>query len=521
MVTAGHTVLLDLQRLTAEARGLANAAEQSARAVRDRVETLTRDRLRTLQELAATQLPELSAATAGAAMPELAAELQQFEQQRQRRAQQLQDELADHERATALASQQLAETTTRLDAVVAHRDQLERDAAAALAKDPAYPALAEQATQAEVCLARDSERAKELAAEAKQKLPPYEQSRLFQYLWNCKFGTAEYTARGLTARLDRWVADYIGYRKAEPSYRFLKTTPELVQLEVKRRGEEVAALRQRLEAMEQAAEAEVGVPAIAVEVDRLVAARDQLVGSIDTMRQKVVGVHAAMRDEAGARGAFHQQALERLLAFLARAETASLERRARQTPDPRDDQLVAELRTCTEALQRAAAEAPPLEQQAQRRDAIADELENLLLLFRRADFDAGRSEFVDVDLDRMRGEIVSGALPATDVWQLLRSRQRFREPPVVHHSHRTTNVLQGIGLALQVASVIADVAGAASRSSSRSSSSSSSGSSRGRSGGGFGTGGSFGGGGGGFSTGRSFGGGSSGGGGGFSTGRSF
>ena len=79
MVTAGHMVLLDLQRLTAEARGLANAAEQSARAVRDRVETLTRDRLRTLQELAATQLPELSSATAGAAMPELAAELQQFE----------------------------------------------------------------------------------------------------------------------------------------------------------------------------------------------------------------------------------------------------------------------------------------------------------------------------------------------------------------------------------------------------------------------------------------------------------
>ena len=516
MVTAGQMVLLDLQRLTAEARGLANAAEQSARTVRDRVDTLTRDRLRTLQALAATQLPELSAATAGAAMPELAAELQQFEQQRQRRAQQLQGELADHERATSVASQQLAELTTRLDAVVAHRDQLERDAAAALAKDPAYPALAEQATQAEVCLARDSERAKELAAEAKQKLPPYEQSRLFQYLWNRKFGTAEYAARGLTARLDRWVADYIGYRKAEPSYRFLKTTPELVQLEVKRRGEEVTALRQRLEGMEQAAEAAVGVPAIAAEVERLVAARDQLVGSIDTMRQKVVGVHAAMHDEAGTRGAFHQQALERLLAFLARAETASLERRARQTPDPRDDQLVAELRTCTEALQRAAAEAPPLEQQAQRRDAIADELENLLLLFRRADFDAGRSEFVDVDLDRMRSEIVSGALPATDVWQLLRSRQRFREPPVVHHSHRTTNVLQGIGLALQVASVIADVAGAASRSSSRSSA----GSSRGRSGGGFGTGGSFGGGSGGFSTGRSFGGGSSSGGG-FSTGRSF
>jgi hypothetical protein len=268
--------------------------------------------------------------------------------------------------------------------------------------------------------------------------------------------------------------------------------------------------------MEQAAEAEVGVPAIAAEVDRLVAARETLVATIDGLRQKIASVHAAIRDEAGSRGAFHQQALDRLRSFLARAETASLERRARQTPDPRDDQLVAELRTCTEALQRAAAEAPPLEQQAQRRDAIADELENLLLLFRRADFDAGRSEFVDVDLDRMRGEIVSGALPATDVWQLLRSRQRFREPPVVHHSHRTTNVLQGIGLALQVASVIADVAGAASRSSSGSSS----GSSRGRSGGGFGTGGSFGGGGG-FSTGRSFGGGSSGGGGGFTTGRSF
>ncbi|MFO1030834.1 MAG: hypothetical protein U1F60_07140 [Planctomycetota bacterium] len=518
MVRPGSEVLGELTRNAAIARAHADAAERAARVVRDRIHDLTEERLRTVRELAGMQLPVLDEATVGAAMPEVAADLQRFERQRQQRERELAAELATHEQATATLDQQLRDLTTQLDAVVVRRDDLQRQAAAKLAADPAHPALAEQATQAEVALARDQARAKELAAEAEAKLPPYEQSRLFQYLWKRGFGTPEFAASGLTARLDRWVAEAIDYRRVVGSYRFLKTTPELVRLEVQRRTQEVESLRQRLAAMEAAAEADVGVPAVQAEVDRLVAERQQLVDKLAEGRQRVARVHTTMREETDGRGVFHARALRQLEEMLARTEAATLERRASATPDPRDDQLVAALRACTEALQRSAAESPPLEQEAARTDAIADGLEELVVRFRQADYDAGRSEFYDLELAAPLADVLRGSKPPLELWPFLRNHQRFRPAPVVHHTHRAANVLEGIGLAIQVAGVLADVVGAASGSSrSRSSHGHSSG-------GGFGSGGSgasigrtIGGGGDGFRTGRTFGGGGDG----FRTGRTF
>lgn len=504
---AGSDVLHHLMRTATAARRDADGAATAAVRVRDQVQALTRERTETLRQLAAMQLPELNQATAAAVMPELSAELMEFERRRQARSKQLADQLAGLEAAMTAANADATQSTGQLDAATARRDELLRAAAAALAQDPAYVALAAEATQAEVLLARDTARRDEIASEAKAKLPPYETSRLFRYLWQRKFATAEYGARGLTARLDRRLAAYIGYGRAVDSYRFLTTTPKLVAIEVERRTTEVTGLRQRVEARERATEAEFGVPAVQAEVERLLAVREQQLQGIDRLRQQIAQVHLAMREEVGSQGAFHAQALQRLTTFLAQAEASSLERQAQRTPDPRDDQLVAALRACTTELARLGAEARPLETEAARRDAIADGLEELLVRFRRAEFDGGRSEFDDLDVDRLLQEARTGALPAEDLWQALRARQRFQRPVVVHNSQRTTSVLEGIGLAVRVGTVLADIAMSGRRS----------GGSSGRSGG-FGSGGGFGGGGGGgFSSGRGFGGG----GGGFTSGKGF
>ncbi len=502
----GADVFEDLRRAASAARSDANAAEAAAARVRDHADALGRERLQTLRELAATQLPELTAATAGAAMPELALELAQFERLRQARSADLAAKLASAQQAMHERSNQLAAMATDLDRVVAQRDDLLAAAAKQLATDASYPALSTDATQAEVCLARDIARAEELRAEAKLKLPPYDKSRLFGYLWDRKFGTTEYRSRGFTARMDRRLAEFIGFGAAAASYRFLKATPEIVRLAVERRTSEVAGLRQRLEEMEDAVEAALGVPAVQAELDRRVDEREALMATTAGLQQEIAGLHAAMRDEVGSRGTFHAQALQRLTGFLAQAESAALERHARMTPDAKDDQLVAALRLCTGELARVAAEAGPLEQDAYRRDAIADGLEDLLVRFRREDYDAGRSEFFDLDLDRLLREARTGGLPAGDLWQALRSRQRFAAPPVVHHAQRTNNVLNGVGLALQVVGVLANVALSSGRRSggfSIGGGSSGSRSSGGSRGGGFSTGRTIGGGGG-FTTGERF-----------------
>ncbi len=492
----GAHVFDRLRQAARDARGEADAAAAAAARAADQVAALQRERVQSLQDLAAVQLPELSAASAGGTMPELAHEIAAFEQQRARRAAELQQRLQQAEGAMVQRNDALTSSTGRLDELVARRDALLAAAAARLAGDPAYAPLAAQATQSEVRLARDVGRRDELLAEAKAKLPPYERSKLFQYLWRREFGTATYAARGFTARMDRRLAAYIGYPKAAASYRFLRATPELVRLEVERRTTEVAGLRQRLEAMEDEVEAALGVPALAAQVDELAEQRDREVEAIGALREEVAGVHRALREEAGSRGTFHRAALQRLTAFLGHAEASVLARHAASTPAPDDDRLVEALRACTAELARVAAQAAPLEQEAQRTDTIADGLEELLVRFRRAEFDARRSEFDGVDVDALLRGARAGTLPANELWDALRAALHFRRPPVVHHDQRSSNVLNGVGLALQVAGVLAQ---AALR-----------GGSRRRSGGGFG--GMFGGG---FSSGRGFGGG------GFSSGRGF
>lgn len=504
MVRSGREVMAQLTATAQAARRDADAAESAARRVREQADALGRERLQTLRDLAATQMPQLDAATADQAMPAVVAELQQFERDRQDRQAQLQAQIAAAVREQAEGAARLASETRELDAVVARRDALLAEVGKRLAADAKYQALEAEATQGEVRLARDVARADELRAEAKEKLPPYQHSRLFQYLWRREFGTPQYRSRGFVARFDRRLAEFIGYTTAVASYRFLEATPKLVALEVQRRTEDVKDLQHQIELMEDAIEAAVGVPPVQEEVDRRAIARDALVSATEQVAQRLASLHASVREETGNRGVFYERALARLTSFLAKAEQGAMESHACATPDRRDDQLVQALRACTDQLARVQREATPIEASAHRLDAIADGLDELVTRFRRADYDAGRSEFHLDHLEALLPEARSGALPAEDLWGVLRGSQRFAPPPIRHHQQRSTDVMQGIGVALQIVGAVAQIAGGVSRSR----------------GGGFGAsiGRSIGGGGGGgFGIGRSIGGG---GGGGFGIGRS-
>ena len=503
--------MLDALRAAAtDARRAASAAEHAAGTLRERLARLSAERLATLRELAATQLPELSERAASATLPEFASEIAAFETARELRRSELTAQIAANEANRTELAERLADVTARLNAVVAERDRLLLEAEQRLAQDPQHPPLAARATQAEVRLARDGARAEELSAEARDKLPPYEQSRLFQYLWRRSFGTGAYRARGFVARCDRRLAEFIGYRRAADSYRFLQTTPRLVRAEVERREQEVAELRGRLRATELAVEAELGVPALQAQGQELGAERERLVEQDERLQHELRAAHAALRDEVGARGAFHARAVERLTALMADAEAVRLEQHARATADVRDDELVARLRDHAKELAAFSTEAPQRDHEAVRLDAIADELEALLVRFRRAEFDAGRSRFRDLSLAPLMRDAAAGRIAGDALWQTLQAAQHFERPPRTHHVDRSEQVLHGIGLALRIAGA---VAGAATRNS------------RGSRGGGFGgvriggggfgsgSGGGFGGGG--FRSGGGFGGG------GFTSGKGF
>src|SRR5690606_24910314 len=282
--------------------------------------------------------------------------------------------------------------------------------------------------EAERRLARDEERAQEMAREAAAKLPAYERSKLFQYLVKRQFGTPEYRFRGITRRLDAWVARLIDFDRAKRGYDFLRVTPELVAAEVRRRREEFEPLMAELAEREAKAEAQVGLPEVLAEGERLGAERDRLVEAISAAQRAHRELSEQLASAESRDGKYHAEALRAFSAALDRTETRALEQHALRTPDGQDDVLVAEIARVRREEGELSARLGELSERRAALDRRAVGLERLVRRFREANYDATRSRFDGPRIEDLVGRYEAGELDVDDLWRELQRSHRFVEP---------------------------------------------------------------------------------------------
>ncbi len=317
--------------------------------------------------------------------------------------------------------------THRLDEKVALRERLESAVTEALKADPDFKARSGLALQAEERLHRDEERASDMAREAAEKLPGYRRSRLFCYLYDRGFGTAEYRGVGWTRSIDRRVARLIDFSNARNGREFLSKTPELVASEVARRRDRFAELMQQIEAIQRAEADKLGLTAVLQEGEALGADRDRLVGESDRLRRRAQEVQHDLAALERSQNQFHNQAIERFRAFLGQTKLALLAQRAGQTPGPEDDEVVAEVARLDLQIDGLA---PRLAELGRRREAAErthEGLESVIRRYRQANFDSRRSFFDDaLDFRRVCAQFEGGTLDAEGFWRAMRTSQRFR-----------------------------------------------------------------------------------------------
>src|SRR5262249_43798484 len=159
-------------------------------------------------------------------------------------------------------------------------------------------------------------RVNEMQKEAAEKLPHYEQSRLFRYLYERHYGTSEYQHKGLILELDRWVAGLIRYNEARAGDEFLKNTPALVADEVARRHDRFNELMQQVEAIQHAEAEKAGLIDVLKEGEALGDRRDALVKELEQLRQKAKGLEDELGGLERQQNAFYTEALERFGKFL-------------------------------------------------------------------------------------------------------------------------------------------------------------------------------------------------------------
>lgn len=422
----GPTVYRALRRELDVAQDEVQTQRADAARMEGRLRDLAAARGNALLELARFSLPEMTRPAIEQTLDQargellgLLAEKQRFEAGLHARRDQAESEIRR-------LDGKVEAVTGALNEKVQERERLEAAVANALKADADFQSRSGLAAKAEEDLHRDERRVEELRAEAKAKLPAFQGSALFNYLVKRRYGTPEYPYRGLTRRLDRWVARLIDFPRARIGYEFLTRTPKLVEAEVTRRRELFEQLMQQVEALEKAKSDELGLTAVLAEGDALGTERDQFVASLDTARRGAVDLDRQLADLGTASDPYYRQALERLQRVLANTETRVLELRASQTPEPEDDELVARVRSTENEVARVGIERARLAERARVAEQYNAGLQDLTRRFQSQNFDSVRSRFdAHLDLASLLEGLRRGGLSSVDAWRSIERSQEF------------------------------------------------------------------------------------------------
>jgi hypothetical protein len=386
-------------------------------------------RAKAFLELAEHYLPTIDQQAVAGTFAEVRGQLMEVLTRKQRHERELQKAVADAATEAARLDQELNCVTATLNEKVARREELEKIVAERLAGDAEFQRLSQDALVAERELNRDEQRVTDIKHEAVEKLPSFEKSGLFQYLHKRGYGTSGYSKSGLTKRLDGWVAGMIDFPRARRSYEFLRVTPELMAQEVGRRRDQFNALMELVEACEDRHGDAVGLTVVMREGQELGQVRDDLVADIGKQQDLTAKHRQELVALEGSRNVYYEQALSRMKDFLAGLEERRLQDTSRTTPEPEDDQIVAEVVWLGDELDTTQRQGAELTAEQATWKHRATELQDVWQRFRRADFDSGRSYFhPEFEIEEYLENFVRGKLSREDLWSAIRSAQQFAPP---------------------------------------------------------------------------------------------
>ena len=462
MSLEGTDAFQELQAALERAKGVLADCQGETDRLDGQMHDLLARRGEALLELARHYLPEISRPVIESTFEGIRGDLFAILARREARRKELQARLAEGNEEIRRRDAGIDDVTDRLNEKVVLREQLEAKVAEILKGNADFQERSRLALQAEERLHHDEKRVEDMAKEAAEKLPHYDGSRLFRYLYDRGYGTPDYQSKGLVLNLDRWVARLIDYPNARNGYEFLKKTPELVASEVSRRRDQFAELMQQVEAIEKEEADKVGLTAVLAEGDDLGTERDRLVQELERLQKQAQDLQAELAGLDQAQNRFYNQAIERFRAFLGETKVAFLQNRARQTPEPEDDAIVAELARLDGQIQGITPQLASLSDRRKEADRVQEGLDGVLRRYRRANYDSDRSYFQDFDLRRVQARFEGGSIGADDLWRAIQAAQRFR-PNWVESSVQNGTQVVASPAGRVILGAIVEIAGAAMR----------------------------------------------------------
>ena len=425
MTNTGPTVHRQLMGAYANAQEQLEALRRRMQGVAQQCAELADQRGEALVSLAEHYLPELTREAIQGTWGELRGRFSEILSRKETHEQRLGQSLEQLTTQRTSAELQLLETNRQLDQSHQEQETLTAQVEQTLRSDERFIVLSDRAALAEAALERAEANLQEIDQDSARKLPPYDDSTLFHYLYDRGFGTDKYTKRGFTRRMDRMLAKFINYSQARQGYEFLKKTPEQMRRII---GEDRLALDTVMEELERRRDGvanQVGLPQKIAATQTLEARRDDQIQSMDDLRVQTEQVQQELTKLQGARGPYYREAISLFRELLDRSDVGELKRRAQSTPDITDDQIVARLVGVDVGFQQIDGAAKQRRKELDQQQEQLEQLGRLVQRFRAARFDSERSEFADrLDI----GEEIERARDGEDIkqlWERIRRDHRW------------------------------------------------------------------------------------------------
>lgn len=385
-------------------------------------EKLRHDRVEAFRELARVKLDEMSA---GRLVRDLDAAEQRAQQILESRRLRL--ESVNAQRQAAITELDLAEAQRHeAAAAVEHAlDEVEEIRATAESNVRGTPAWtdARKTFDAADAIAREAEaKAKQSEAELSEKKKPYDQDRLFAYLWANSYGTSRYSGGNIARWIDGAIAQFIGFTDARSSYHMLTEIPLRLREHASRQRKSATDLSGLVAALERRAMIEAGIEP----KERTLAQARHKLSSADATAEKkrnllrdVEGQRSALVDGTG--DAAYSQALTTIASADAQDDIGTLYREAQRTNTPTDDMIVRRIGGLDERLQRLEAETADLRKTASTLAQRRNEVERVRDRFRSSGYDHPNARFGNEnEIGRVLAQILEGAVRSGILWDLLR-----------------------------------------------------------------------------------------------------
>lgn len=383
------------------------------------------DRDDTLTKLAEYYLPDLTSESVQKTWTDIRPTMREILLRKEGRVRELKSQLDDDNELRARLETGLIELNERLDNAEQRQQEIAAQVEKYLTEQVDFVELSKRAAMAEVALQRAQDNLDEVSQDAARKLPAYEEDGLFNYLKERQFGAPLYQHRGITRRMDRFVAKLIDYTQAKRNYDYLTNTPTAMRKII---AEDSAALDTVMAEIQQhrdRAANEFGLPAQIAAVESLEAERKSAIEVLGTQTSACEASQLELTDVETPRCGFYREAIDLFRKMLADKESSELRQHAKHSPEVTDDQIVASLRGIENKMERSKQTTLQHEDELQQWQAVYQDIGKLIQRFRASGYDRERCQFSDqFDLPGMLDRLNNSA-DVDALWDSIRRAQNW------------------------------------------------------------------------------------------------